>query len=207
MNMFSPGKKITDELAKEGELEVSQTSTSLSVADLGQLVVNIAALLPFSNLNLWALREHGSQLTPESLEWLNSVLCQAGGEAVRLNHEYLGTEHMLLALLADDARIGLHKEHFKALQTTPKKIRSKLLSCMYLDSPTILIHAPLPITPPLHEAIRQGIVIAEQLGQQNLGPQHQLFGLAITSSSVASEVLKKLGIDVDKIKRCFGWNN
>jgi ATP-dependent Clp protease ATP-binding subunit ClpC len=124
------------------------------------------------------------------------VMIQAECEASRLNHEYLGTEHILLGLTKSS---GGAIEILKNLELCLVDIRrtvEKVIRSGPLSADTNL----LPFTPRSRRAVDNAIDEARKAHRRTVGSEHILLGLIRDPESVAYQVLLSLGVDVEEVR-------
>jgi hypothetical protein len=118
------------------------------------------------------------------------ALTRAEDEARRLGRPYVGTEHVLLALLEDDddpaARVLAH------LGVTREGVLDT--RCMQVDPQDVREEDRLPIMPRLKQALENARRIAESLGQDPPGTEHLLAGVVAVPGALAIELLKQAGV-------------
>src|SRR5262245_13711020 len=103
-----------------------------------------------------------------------------------LNHDYIGTEHLLLAIIEDASPQLAHS--FAQLGLTPEQIRSRIGALIQPGKlPTSL--RKLPFTPRANQAIEFAAQEAWGVHQDRIGPEHLLLGLMREPSGVAGQVL------------------
>lgn len=126
------------------------------------------------------------------------VVVMAQEEARLLDHNYIGTEHLLLALLdehaGDLALTALTKGH-----VTLEDARSKVEELVGRGSQK----APLrhvPFTPRHKKVLELALRETLQLGHNNIGPEHLLLGLIREGEGKGAEVIKRLGGDLNEIR-------
>src|SRR5688500_9707177 len=125
-------------------------------------------------------------------ETARRALKHAEHEALRFNHEYVGTEHVLLGLrwvqsgLANDllARLGLD---LRALRLRV----DELALPGSIETPAL----PIPLTPRARHAIQNARDIAIELGSETIDSQHLLLPLLHDPQCLAFQVLSSLGIN------------
>lgn len=121
------------------------------------------------------------------------VLQLAQQEAVRFSHEYVGTEHVLLRLLAEG--YGVATNVLKNLDIEPRKVRAEVEKAIRPG------HKPgtgqLPHTPFTDKAIEYAIEETQHFNHQFVGTEHLLLGLLRASEGIAAQVLTNLGLDLD----------
>src|SRR5688572_12468063 len=127
------------------------------------------------------------------------VMQLANQEAQRFNHEYIGTEHILLGLVKEGS--GVAANVLKNLDIDLRRIR--------LEVERIVQHGPgggqvvtgrLPHTPRAQKVIEYSIEEARDLGQEAIGPEHLLLGLVREEEGVAAQVLMFLGIELERVR-------
>ena len=119
-------------------------------------------------------------------------------ETWRLNHEYLGTEHILLGLARlekSGATTILSEQGLNA-----GRIRREIEKLVKGDaSVTPMATLPLPFTPRAKKALELSLEEASQLGHNHIGSEHLLLGLLAESEGIAARVLTNLGADLEKM--------
>src|SRR5207244_97384 len=127
------------------------------------------------------------------------VMLLAKQETQRFNHEYIGTEHILLGLVKEGS--GVAANVLKNLDIDLRKIR--------LEIEKIVQHGPggeqvvmgrLPHTPRAKKIIEYAIEEARLLRHNYVGTEHLLLGLLREEESVASEVLRSLGLKLEDVR-------
>ena len=126
-------------------------------------------------------------------EQAQTILSLARREARRLNHEYVGTEHVLLALLIDRplALSGLGV----GAQTVRDEI-DKLVT----RGPAPVTQAEIPLTPRAKRVLGHAETEARSLNQGAVEPDHLLLGLISEPDGVAGKVLRNLGLDLARAR-------
>ena len=125
------------------------------------------------------------------------VMQLANQEAQRLNHEYIGTEHILLGLIAEGT--GVAFKILEGLGIDPRKVRreiEKIIQC----GPEPVREGHLPQTPRAKKAIEYAIDEARELKHDYVGTEHLLFGLVREDEGVASQVLMNLGLTLKGVR-------
>jgi ATP-dependent Clp protease ATP-binding subunit ClpA len=127
------------------------------------------------------------------------VIQLAHQEAQRFNHEYIGTEHILLGLVAEGA--GVAANVLKNLDIDLGKIRREVEKIVQHgpggDPP---ITGRLPHTPRAQKVIEYAIEEAQRLGHNYVGTEHQLLGLLREDQGVAAQILMNLGVELDQVR-------
>jgi ATP-dependent Clp protease ATP-binding subunit ClpC len=127
------------------------------------------------------------------------VMQLANQEAQRFNHEYIGTEHILLGLVKEGS--GVAANVLKNLDIDLRKIR--------LEVEKIVQHGPggeqvvmgrLPHTPRAKKVIEYSIEEARNLNHNYVGTEHLLLGLLREQEGVAAQVLMNLGLKLEDVR-------
>lgn len=124
------------------------------------------------------------------------VLTLAQEEAQRLNHNYIGTEHLLLGLVREENGVAVRV--LKDLGIDPKKIRERVERTVGRGQRTM--YGKLSLTPRTKRVIELAVDEARRLGHHYIGTEHLLLGLVRAGEGVAVDVLKALGIGLDKVR-------
>lgn len=125
------------------------------------------------------------------------VILLAKEEAKRFNHDYIGTEHLLLGLIREGE--GVAAAVLLSLGLDPAKIRMEV-ERLVQPGPSAAVSGDIPFTPKAKRAIELAMEEARQLGHNYIGTEHLLLGLIKEGEGVASEVLTNLGLDADKVR-------
>ena len=125
------------------------------------------------------------------------VMQLANQEAQRFNHEYIGTEHILLGLIKEGS--GVAAEVLKNFGLDLRKIRQEVEKIAQYG-PEMVTMGRLPQTPRAKQAIQYAIECAKDLNHDYVGTEHLLLGLSREVEGVAAQILLNLGLklkDVD----------
>lgn len=125
------------------------------------------------------------------------VILLAKEEAKRFNHDYIGTEHLLLGLIREGE--GVAAAVLMSLGLDPTKIRMEVEKLVQPGSSSS-VSGDIPFTPKAKKAIELSMEEARQLGHNYIGTEHLLLGLIKEGEGVASEVLLNLGLDTGKVR-------
>ncbi len=125
------------------------------------------------------------------------VMHLANQEAQRFNHEYVGTEHMLLGLIKEGS--GVAANVLKNLEVDLRKIRNEVEKIVQAG-PEMVTMGKLPQTPRAKKAIEYAIEEARNLNHNYVGTEHLLLGLLREQEGVAAQVLLNLNLKLDEVR-------
>lgn len=127
------------------------------------------------------------------------VMQLADAEAKKLNHEYIGTEHVLLGLLKEGNGVAAHA--MKAAGFSLDALRVEIVKLVVpADPESLVIIGRNPHTPRTKQAIAFAIEEAKALGHNYVGTEHLLLGLLREPLSLACQVMNSLGIRADAMR-------
>ena len=130
-------------------------------------------------------------------ERARKVILLAKEEAKRFNHDYIGTEHILLGLVREGE--GVAAAVLASLGLSPDKIRFEVEK-LVKPGPATIVSGDIPFTPKAKKVIELAMEEARGLGHNYIGTEHLLLGLMRESEGVASQVLINMGLDLDKVR-------
>ena len=130
-------------------------------------------------------------------ERARKVILLAKEEAKRFNHDYIGTEHLLLGLIREGE--GVAAAVLASLGLSPDKIRLEIEKVVH-PGPATIVSGDIPFTPKAKKAIELAMEEARALGHNYIGTEHILLGLVREGEGVASQVLVNMGTDLDKVR-------
>jgi ATP-dependent Clp protease ATP-binding subunit ClpC len=125
------------------------------------------------------------------------VLNLARESAESMRHNYIGTEHVLLGLLKEES--GVAGRVLRALDLTPRRVQDMVEHMVGTGSRTK--PTQLELTPRTKRVIELSVNEAKRLGHHYIGTEHLLLGLVRQDESVAMNILRKMGITPDQIRR------
>ncbi len=125
------------------------------------------------------------------------VLDLANEEAQRFNHEYVGTEHILLGLVKEGAGVGATV--LRNLGIDLGRVRLEVEKLIKLGPETVYI-GKLPRTPRAKKVIDGAIAAAQSLNHNYVGTEHVLLGLLHEYEGVAAQVLMNLGVVLEAVQ-------
>lgn len=129
-------------------------------------------------------------------ERARQVLHLAQKEAQRFQHNYIGTEHILLGLTRLDSGVAI--EVLKNLDVEVSKVRSAVE--YIIGQGDRIIHGEIGLTPRAKKVIELAVEEARHLNHHYIGTEHLLLGLIRQGDSIAAGVLTKLGVDLEKAR-------
>jgi len=130
-------------------------------------------------------------------ERARKVILLAKEEAKRFNHDYIGTEHILLGLVREGE--GVAAAVLASFGLSPDKIRIEVEKLVQ-PGPTTVVSGDLPFTPKAKKVIELAMEEARSLGHNYIGTEHLLLGLIREGEGVASQVLVNLGLELEKVR-------
>jgi hypothetical protein len=119
-------------------------------------------------------------------------------EAPLLNHDFIGTEHVLLGLLKSQS--GIVPNVMRRLGVEFEAIRTEIEKVIGPGMPAQRVAANIPYTPRATRALALAAKEARDLNQTQVSPEHIFLGLIKEGSGVAAVVLKNLGVDIDRAR-------
>ncbi len=125
------------------------------------------------------------------------VMQLANQEAQRFNHEYIGTEHILLGLIKEGS--GVAANVLKNLDVDLRKIRLEVEKLVQ-SGPDMVTMGKLPQTPRAKKVIEYSMEEARNLNHNYVGTEHILLGLLREQEGVAAQVLMNLGLKLDEVR-------
>ncbi len=117
-------------------------------------------------------------------------------EAKKLRHNYVGTEHILLGLLAEGE--GIAATALNNMGVTLEAARNEVIKAIGKGNYTVDI---MGFTPRTKRIFELSFLAARNLGHNYVGTEHILLGLLEEGEGVAIVVLQKLGVDIEKLKQ------
>jgi ATP-dependent Clp protease ATP-binding subunit ClpA len=129
-------------------------------------------------------------------ERARTVLRLAQEEAQRFNHNYIGTEHLLLGLVRDQATVA--GRVLLSLGVELNKVRNAIEFIIGRgDRP---VAGDIGLTPRAKKVIELAVDEAERLGDQAVGSEHLLLGLVREGEGIGAGLLEELGIGLDQVR-------
>jgi len=125
------------------------------------------------------------------------VVVLAQEEALGLNHNYIGTEHILLGLIRE--REGVAAKALESLGISLEAVRAQVEEIIGQGQSAPTGH--IPFTPRAKKVLELSLREALQLGHNYIGTEHILLGLIREGEGVAAQVLVKLGADLSRVRQ------
>lgn len=126
-------------------------------------------------------------------------MVRARNEAHRRNHEYVGTEHLLLGLLAEDDALII--DVLGNLGVKPIDIEETIEQMIQSGEPSARSRIPdLPYTPRARVVLDQAISVAHEFGDGYVGTQHLLLGLVRERQGIAAQAFAAAGLTEPKLR-------
>jgi ATP-dependent Clp protease ATP-binding subunit ClpC len=125
------------------------------------------------------------------------VMALANQEAQRFNHEYIGTEHILLGLVKEASGVGANV--LKNLGIDLRKVRLEVEK-LVKSGPEMVTMGKLPQTPRAKKVLEYAIEEARNLNHNYVGTEHLLLGLLREQDGVAAQVLVNLGLKLEDVR-------
>ncbi|MBI3314795.1 MAG: ATP-dependent Clp protease ATP-binding subunit [Candidatus Omnitrophica bacterium] len=130
-------------------------------------------------------------------ERARKVIVFAKEEARRFNHDYIGTEHLLLGLIREGE--GVAAAVLQKLGLDLETIRLEVEKLVQAGPPTQVM-GDIPFTPRSKKALELSAEEARALGHNYIGTEHLLLGLVKEGEGMAYRVLLNLGLDLGKLR-------
>ncbi len=125
------------------------------------------------------------------------VVVLAQEEARMLNHNYIGTEHLLLGLIHEGE--GVAARALASLDVSLDTVRQQVEEIIGQGQAASTGH--IPFTPRAKKVLELSLREALQLGHNYIGTEHILLGLVREGEGVAAQVLQKLGADLNRVRQ------
>ncbi len=125
------------------------------------------------------------------------VVVLAQEEARMLNHNYIGTEHILLGLIHEGE--GVAAKALESLGISLEGVRAQVEEIIGQGQQAPSGH--IPFTPRAKKVLELSLREALQLGHNYIGTEHILLGLIREGEGVAAQVLVKLGADLNRVRQ------
>ncbi|MDH4337963.1 MAG: ATP-dependent Clp protease ATP-binding subunit [Candidatus Krumholzibacteria bacterium] len=128
---------------------------------------------------------------------VRKVIYYARDEANRLQHDYIGTEHLLLGIVREGE--GIAAKVLAKLELDFEQIQQAVENMVKSSGGTLTI-GEIPFTPRAKRVLELAIEEARLLGHNYVGTEHLLLGLIREGEGVAAQVLAELGVDRKRVR-------
>jgi ATP-dependent Clp protease ATP-binding subunit ClpC len=125
------------------------------------------------------------------------VVVLAQEEARMLNHNYIGTEHILLGLIHEDE--GVAAKAIKDLGISLDVVRQQVEEI--IGHGQVVPSGHIPFSPRAKKVLELSLRESIQLGHNYIGTEHILLGLLREGEGVAAQVMVELGADLDRVRQ------
>jgi ATP-dependent Clp protease ATP-binding subunit ClpC len=125
------------------------------------------------------------------------VVVLAQEEARMFNHNYIGTEHILIGLIREDG--GVAAKGLKSLGISVDAVRQQVEGIIGIGEQEPSGH--IPFTPRAKKVLELSLRESMQLGDGYIGTEHILLGLIREGDGVAAQVLVQLGVDLNLVRQ------
>lgn len=125
------------------------------------------------------------------------VMNYARQEAERFNHDYIGTEHVLLGLVKEGS--GVAANVLENLDVDLEKVRLEVEK-LVKPAPDVVTVGQPPLTPRAKEVLEYAVEEARALDHSYVGTEHLLLGLLREQEGLAAQVLMNLGLRLEEVR-------
>ena len=131
-------------------------------------------------------------------ERVRKVIQLAREEAMRFNHDYIGTEHLLLGLVKEGE--GIASAALANLGVDLKTLRLEVEKLVEQGPSTVSV-GEIPFNPQAKKVLELSVEEARKFGHNYIGTEHLLLGLIKEGEGIAAHVLENMKVDVEKVQR------
>ena len=126
------------------------------------------------------------------------AVVMAQEEARLLNHNYIGTEHILLALVHQGE--GVASAVLRSLDISLERVRAEVEQIIGVGTKDDVPAGHIPFTPRAKKVLELSLREALQFGHNYIGTEHLLLGLLREGEGVGAQVLVRLGLEIDTVR-------
>ncbi|GAB4342482.1 MAG: ATP-dependent protease ATP-binding subunit ClpC [Candidatus Abyssubacteria bacterium] len=131
-------------------------------------------------------------------ERVRKVIQLAREEAMRFNHDYIGTEHLLLGLVKEGE--GIAATALSNLGADLKTLRLEVEKLVEQGPSTVSV-GEIPFNPQAKKVLELAVEEARKFGHNYIGTEHLLLGLIKEGEGIAAHVLENMKVDVERVQR------
>ncbi|MBQ7908902.1 MAG: ATP-dependent Clp protease ATP-binding subunit [Elusimicrobiaceae bacterium] len=125
------------------------------------------------------------------------IILIAQEEAKRLNHDYVGTEHVLLGLTALDGTVS--NKILASLGVTFRKVRLEIEKMVGIGDAVMLL-GEIPFTPRAKKVLEFAVEESQSLGTEHIGTEHILLGLVREEEGMAGTIFQNLNVTLSTVR-------
>lgn len=125
------------------------------------------------------------------------IILIAQEEAKRLNHDYVGTEHILLGLSALDGTVS--NKILASLGVSFRKVRLEIEKMVGVGDAVMLL-GEIPFTPRAKKVLEYAVEESQSLGTESIGTEHILLGLVREEEGMAGTILQNLDVSLSAVR-------
>ena len=131
-------------------------------------------------------------------ENVRKTLARAREEATRLHHEYVGTEHLLLALAGEEGTVAAAV--LRGLSVDPSQIRQRIEKVVRAGKSAPATGPELPYTSRSKKVLELAMTEARDFHHNYVGTEHLLLGVLREEKGIAAQVLADMGITMEAVR-------
>lgn len=131
-------------------------------------------------------------------ERARQVFALAQEEAQRFQHNYIGTEHLLLGLIREGEGVGARV--LKNMGVDLADVRASVEKIIK-QGDRVVVGGAIGLTPRAKKVVELAMVEARSLDHHYIGTEHLLLGLVHEGEGIAARVLENLGINLERVRR------
>ena len=135
-------------------------------------------------------------------ERVRKVIALARQEAIRLHHDYIGTEHLLLGLVKEGE--GVAAVVLTNLGVNLEDLRRSVENAVSSGSETLVL-GEVPLNQEARSALNHAVDEARKMNHTYIGTEHLLLGLLREERGVACQVLQSLGMEIELVRLLGNW--
>ena len=186
---------------EEGIAAAALTNKGVNLDNAREGVINLVGALrdtkDYEREHTEKLKRRGMPFFSRFTDRAGKVMALANQEAHRFNHDYIGTEHILLGLIVEGNGTGT--QVLRNMGVTLNQVRLDVEQIVK-SGPELCTRGKLPQTPRSRKVIKCAVQEALDLNHTYVGTEHLLLGLMCVEDGVAAQVLLNLGLQREAIR-------